>query len=256
MELADLDGAEQRIVVALDVPTAEEACGIASDLRAHVGVLKIGLELLMSAGVEVVKEMTPFGLPIFLDGKFHDIPTTVAHASRAVTRLGVSMFSVHALGGRAMMRSAAEAARDEAARVRVHAPLVLAVTILTSVDEPTMNRDLHISGGVEEEVVALAELAASAGLDGVVASPREVRAIRRVLPRRMVVVTPGVRPAWAQADDQKRTMTPGDAIAAGASYVVIGRPITQPPAEIGTPTEAARFVAEEISLSLEVDSPT
>ena len=109
---------------------------------------------------------------------------------------------------------------------------------------------------MEEEVVALAEEAAAAGLDGVIASPREIEAIRQVLPRKMVVVTPGVRPAWAHADDQKRTMTPGEAIAAGASYVVIGRPITQPPAEIGTPTDAARSIAEEIALSWEAGSPT
>jgi orotidine-5'-phosphate decarboxylase len=157
------------------------------------------------------------------------------------------MFDVHAMGGAEMMQAAATASRKEASDLGIVPPAVLGVTILTSIDKRIMNDELRINGDVEDQVVHLAKLADDAGLDGVIASPHEIQALRAKLPRRMLIVTPGVRPTWAASDDQRRFMTPGEAIERGASYVVIGRPITKPPAGIGTPVQAADRVRDEIS---------
>lgn len=237
----------ERIILALDVGTEREALELVALLKPYVGFFKVGLELLNAAGVEVVRRIADVGGRVFLDGKFMDIPATVAGASRAVTRLAIRMFNVHCMGGRAMMTAAAGAAAEEAARLAVERPLLLGVTVLTSLDEKTLRTELKVSLSVEEHVTHLAQLAVEAGLDGVIASPHELLALRTALPDQMLIVTPGVRPVWAAAHDQKRITTPSEAIRLGASYVVIGRPITQPPREIGSPVDAVRRIADEIA---------
>ncbi|HEX8145023.1 MAG TPA: orotidine-5'-phosphate decarboxylase [Pyrinomonadaceae bacterium] len=243
--------ARERIIVPLDVSTEKEAVELILSLREHVGIFKIGLELLNSVGVNVVRNVVELGGSVFFDGKFMDIPNTVAGASRAVARLGVRMFNVHAMGGVEMMRSSAESSREEARRLGVTPPIVLGVTVLTSIDQAILRDELRVPGSVEDHVVHLARMVADAGLDGVIASPHEVEAIAKRVSENLLVITPGVRPAWAAAtQDQKRVMTPGEAILNGASHVVIGRPITKPPAEIGSPVEATKLVVEEINAAL------
>lgn len=244
------ESVHQRIIVALDVPTEREALELVRILKGHVGLFKIGLQLLTSEGVGIVQKIAAVGGKIFYDGKFNDIPNTVAGASRGVARLAVRMFNVHTMGGIEMMRVGLEAAKDEASKLGVERPLVLGVTILTSIDQVIMNQQLRILGDVGDQVVHLAKLAENAGLDGVIASPQEIIAIRKNISSEMLIITPGVRPIWAAAQDQKRVMTPGEAIKIGASFVVIGRPITKPPAEMGTPVDAAKRVSEEIAAAL------
>lgn len=246
-----LESAKQRIIVALDVDTSDEAIKLVNNLRDRVGLFKVGLELLSSEGIGIVRAIVNVGGKVFLDGKFKDIPNTVSGASRAVTRLGINMFNVHTMGGLEMMKAAAKAAHDEASRLRIVRPLVLGVTILTSIDKAILNQQLRIPGDLETQVVHLAALAEEAGLDGIIASPLEVEAILNKVSSRMIIVTPGVRPIWAIAGDQKRVTTPGEAIIRGATYLVIGRPITKPPKEIGTPADATEKIAEEIASVLE-----
>ncbi len=243
--------ARERIIVPLDVSTEKEAVELVLSLREHVGIFKIGLELLNSVGVDVVRNVVELGGSVFFDGKFMDIPNTVAGASRAVARLGVRMFNVHAMGGVEMMRASAESSREEALRLGGTLPIVLGVTVLTSIDQAILRDELRVPGSVEDHVVHLARMVAEAGLDGVIASPHEVKAISKRVSENLLVITPGVRPAWAAAtQDQKRVMTPGEAILNGASHVVIGRPITKPPTEIGSPVEATKLVVEEINVAL------
>ena len=243
--------ARERIILPLDVATEEEALSLVLQLREYVGLFKIGLELLNSVGIGMVQKVRDLGAAVFLDGKFNDIPNTVAGASRAATRLAVKMFNVHTMGGTDMMRAALEAAESEASVRGSTRPLILGVTVLTSIDQETLTRELRIPGDIEAQVVHLARLADEAGLDGVIASPNEIEAIRKSVPREMLVVTPGVRPDWAGAQDQKRIMTPYEAILRGASYLVVGRPITAPPPEIGSPVDAAKRIEQEIAAALE-----
>lgn len=243
--------AKDKIIVALDVPTEEEALRLVSDLKDSVGWFKVGLELVTSVGPGIILKMKELGIRIFYDGKFKDIPNTVAGASRAVTRLGVKMFNVHAMGGLEMMKSALNASREEAALIGLDSPWVLGVTILTSIDQQILNAELHIPGQVTEQVAHLSNLIDKAGLDGIIASPQEIRLIRSVVSDRMKIITPGVRPAWAASQDQKRVMTPAEAVAEGAFAVVIGRPITKPPIAVGSPSEAANRIVEEINGALD-----
>lgn len=245
-----LDDARRRILVALDVPTLPEALALAEVLRDYVGGFKVGLELCTAEGpLHVVQSIRAAGGSLFLDLKFKDIPNTVARSVRAVlagTGGGVHMMTLHCDGGSAMLRAAVEVAREHAAG----APrcLLLGVTVLTSLDTDTLNRELGIAGSLESHVIRLAQLAQLAGLDGVVASPHEVAAIKQACGPEFVVVTPGVRPALAAIGDQQRVMTPAQARQAGADYLVIGRPITAAPADEGGPAAAARrIVAEMVS---------
>jgi orotidine-5'-phosphate decarboxylase len=242
--------AKERIIVALDVDTQNEAIELASKLRDHVGLFKIGLELLNSIGIGIVQKIVDLGGQVFLDEKFHDIPNTVAGASKAVTRLGIKMFNIHTMGGIEMMKLAGQATKEEADKLNMERPLILGVTILTSIDQRMMDQELRISGDIVTQVVHLANLAERAGLDGVIASPHEIEAIHKSISEKMLIVTPGVRPSWAALQDQKRVMTPTEAILKGASYLVIGRPIIKPPAKIGTPVEAAKLIEEEIASAL------
>ena len=220
-----------QLLVALDVATAEEARGLAYRLRGAVGGFKIGSQLFTSHGPELVEDLVARGDRVFLDLKFHDIPNTVAGAVAAATRLGVWMLNVHASGGSAMMRAARESASEEAARRSRPSPLVIAVTMLTSLDQ-SMIREIGFGATVGAQVERLAALAQSAGLDGVVASPQEAAIIRARCGRAFTIVTPGIRGGDARTggappagDDQSRTSGAAEAILAGASYLVVGRPI-------------------------------
>jgi orotidine-5'-phosphate decarboxylase len=230
-----------RVLVALDVPSAAEALALADMLRGAVGGFKIGSQLFTAAGPEVVRALVDRGDRIFLDLKFHDIPNTVAGAVRSAAGLGVWMMNVHGLGGVAMMLAARQAADERP--VKGIRPLVIAVTVLTSMDAAAL-RSVGVPADPMAQVLHLARLAREAGLDGVVASPRETAAIRQACGPDFVIVTPGIRGGAAASgpDDQQRTAAPAGAIAAGSSYLVIGRPITA----ARDPRTAARLIAEEV----------
>lgn len=227
------------ILVALDVDSAAKAVELANQLRGSVGGFKIGKQLFTAAGPAMVRELTGHGDRVFLDLKFHDIPNTVAGAVQSAVATGAWMVNVHASGGSAMMKAAAEAATKTAASLGRPRPLVIAVTVLTSMDDAAL-AEVGVSRSMLDQVVHLAKLAQASGLDGVVASPQEVKAIRGACGADFQIVTPGIRPADQQGkDDQARTLTPAEAIAAGSSYLVIGRPITAAP----NPREAAEKIA-------------
>jgi orotidine 5''-phosphate decarboxylase, subfamily 1 len=232
---------KERLIVALDVDTKEKALALAETLHSEVKIFKIGSELFTSCGPDIVAAVKKMGSDIFLDLKFHDIPNTVASAAAAATRLGVAILNVHALGGYDMMKKCAESVAAEAKALNISKPKVIAVTILTSTDEKTLKM-IGINDNMETQVLKLAKLAKDASLDGVVASPSEVKLIRRELGQEFVIVTPGVRPAWAAADDQKRFATPQEAVINGATYIVVGRPIIKAP----DPLAAAKKVLEEM----------
>jgi len=213
-----------QLFVALDVDTVAEARAMADRLRGAVGGFKIGSRLFTSEGPAFVEELASRGDRVFLDLKFHDIPNTVAGAVAAATRLGVWMVNVHASGGSAMMRAARAAADEEAARRSRPAPLVIAVTMLTSLDQATLT-EVGFGAPVAGQVERLAALTEAAGLDGVVASPQEIAIIRRRCGARFAIVTPGIRGAGDAKGDQSRTLSAAEALAAGASYLVVGRPI-------------------------------
>lgn len=231
------------IIVALDLPSAEAALGLARQVAPHVGACKVGKELFVSAGPELVRHLRATGTDVFLDLKFHDIPNTVAKAVAAAVRLDVQMLTVHAGGGSAMLRAAEQSARETAAALGRPAPLVLAVTVLTSLSTPEL-AEVGVTVSVEEQVERLARLAASAGIRGLVCSPLELPRLRAVLPPDMQLVTPGIRAATDAAGDQKRTLSAPDALRAGASWLVVGRPITAAP----DPVAAARRLAESIGI--------
>jgi orotidine-5'-phosphate decarboxylase len=217
-----------QILVALDVDTAEAAHALADKLRGVVGGFKIGGRLFTSHGPSIVEALVARGDRVFLDLKFHDIPNTVAGAVAAATRLGVWMVNVHASGGHAMMKAAVEAADAESSRLSRPRPLVIAVTMLTSLSEETMG-EIGVAGAMASQVGRLAVLAQSAGLDGVVASAQEIALIRNRCGKTFEIVTPGIRGASDDKGDQRRTMTAAEALSAGASYLVVGRPIIAAP---------------------------
>ena len=229
-----------QVLVALDVDTAEAAHALAEKLRGVVGGFKIGSRLFTSHGPSIVEALVARGDRVFLDLKFHDIPNTVAGAVAAATRLGVWMVNVHASGGHAMMKAAVEAADAESSRLSRPRPLVIAVTMLTSLSEETMG-EIGVAGAMASQVGRLAVLAQSAGLDGVVASAQEIALIRNRCGKTFEIVTPGIRSASDDKGDQRRTMTAAEALAAGASYLVVGRPIIAD----GDPRAAAERIDAE-----------
>lgn len=238
--------ARKRLIFALDVDCFEDAEKWVKLLHRQVGLFKVGKQLFTRCGPEVVHMIRGEGGEVFLDLKYHDIPNTVAMAGVEACRLGVRMFNVHALGGREMMEKTVAEVDALYPRGSKERPLLLAVTILTSSTEETL-RGIGIDRPVSEMVPRLARLAQEAGMDGVVASPREVGLIRQACGGDFAVVTPGVRPGFASLDDQKRVTTPGEAIAAGADYLVIGRPI----AAASDPVAAAEAILAEMTLALE-----
>jgi orotidine-5'-phosphate decarboxylase len=216
-----------RLIVALDVETVDEARRTVDEIGELAGALKIGLQLFTSGGASFVRETVEKGIKVFLDLKFHDIPNTVAKASVEAARLGVWMFNVHASGGAEMMRRTVGEVAEFCAKTDIVKPKIIAVTVLTSADRAAL-REVGIEREVDFQVVNLARLAAKCGLDGVVASPHETSVIRENLENpNFIVVTPGIRPVFATNDDQKRVMTPQQAVAAGADYIVVGRPVLQ-----------------------------
>lgn len=230
--------ARERLIVALDVPTADAGLRLAERLRGEVGMFKVGGQLFTAAGPAFVRELVGSGDRVFLDLKYHDIPNTVAAAVSAAARLGVALLDVHALGGRAMLEAAAGALPALGARL-------LAITVLTSHDEETL-RDLGLAGPISAAVTRLARLAQAAGADGVVASPHEIALVREACGRDFRIVTPGIRPAGARAGDQARAATPAAAMRAGADYIVVGRPIV----EADDPVAAARAIVDEMAGAL------
>ena len=218
---------KEKIILALDVSAEGDAVELVKELKDHVGAFKVGLELFNSTGPRIFESLRSTGAGrIFYDSKFHDIPNTVAGAARAAVRMGVWMFNIHAPGGSAMMRAASDAAAEEADRLGIERPLILGVTVLTSISEEVLHHELSVPILLENQVTHLAQLAQNSGLDGVVASPHEIAQIKSACGPEFLVVTPGVRPAWAAANDQARIMTPAAAVQAGADYLVIGRAIT------------------------------
>ena len=234
------DVLKKKIIIALDVKNKEEAAAAVSGLK-DARTFKVGLELFTAEGPALFKKLKVLRKGIFLDLKLHDIPNTVAGAVRAAVRHGVQMMTIHASGGRDMMARAAEAARETAEAENVERPLLLGVTILTSLKSAELN-EVGMKPDVAEQVLRLAGLAKSAGMDGVVCSPQEIELIRKEHGRDLLIVTPGIRPAWAAAQDQKRIMTPAEAIRKGADYLVIGRPITG----AASPQDAFARIVEEL----------
>ncbi|MEP7149753.1 MAG: orotidine-5'-phosphate decarboxylase [Acidobacteriota bacterium] len=233
---------ENRVIVALDVETADEARSIVNELRSDADAFKIGLQLFTAAGPAFVREIAGDNR-VFLDLKFHDIPNTVAKASVEAARLGVWMFNVHTFGGAEMMSKTVHEVQTACERENLPRPLIIGVTVLTSSDTNTLY-EIGIERPAEAQVLHLARLAAECGLDGVVSSPMELSAIRSTVKRPgFLLVTPGVRPDFATDDDQKRVMTPRRAISEGSDYLVIGRPILQASDRIG----ALRRIREEIN---------
>jgi orotidine-5'-phosphate decarboxylase len=230
------------IIAALDVPSAEQALKLAELIAPAVGAFKIGKELFVSAGPDIVKRVRATGASVFLDLKFHDIPNTVAKAVAAATRLDVQMLTIHTSGGSEMMSAAEKAAQDTAKALGLTAPLVLGVTVLTSSTNATL-AEIGCEADTERQVSRLAELAVKSGLRGLVCSPLEIMALRKILPPHIQLVTPGIRTGAEKADDQKRTLTPREAMQAGASWLVVGRPIYA--AE--NPRAAAEKILESIA---------
>lgn len=223
--------------MALDVSSASKALQVANQIGEAVSLFKVGKQLFTAEGPQVVRDLLASGRKVFLDLKFHDIPNTVAAAVREAAQLGVSMLTVHAAGGARVLRAAVEAAAESPSR-----PLILAVTVLTSFTDTDLE-ETGVGGRVRDQALRLALLARAAGCGGVVTSAQEATAIRRELGPGFAIVTPGIRPAGADADDQARVVTPAEAIRAGATYIVVGRPITA----AADPARAARRIVDEIA---------
>ncbi len=229
------------IIVALDVPNVETALSLAEQLAPVVGAFKIGSELFTSAGPDIVKKIRAIGAAVFLDLKFHDIPNTVAKAIAAAVRLDVQMLTIHSSGGTEMMRAAEKSSHETARELGQPPPLILGVTVLTSFDSNDLS-EVGVKTNVGQQVERLANLAVSAGLRGLVCSPLEIASLRQFLSPDIQLVTPGIRTTGERSDDQKRTLSPKEAIAAGANWLVIGRPICG--------AENPRAAAEKILASL------
>ena len=228
---------KDKLIIALDVETPAKALDLVRQLHSIAGMFKVGSQLFTSAGPQIVRDIIALDSKVFLDLKFHDIPHQVSGAARAAAELGVSLFTIHASGGSEMMRRAVDAVSETEAKV-------LAITVLTSIDA-TILSEIGVTSSPGDSVLRLVKLAEAAGVDGVVASPQEIESIRRVVPG-FLIVTPGIRPATSQSEDQKRIATPATAIAAGASYLVVGRPITG----AANPLETAREIVAEMAAGM------
>jgi orotidine-5'-phosphate decarboxylase len=230
------------IIAALDVPTAEQALKLAAEIAPAVGAFKIGKELFVAAGPDIVHRVRATGASVFLDLKFHDIPNTVAKAVASAVRLDVQMLTVHTSGGGEMMRAAEKSAHAAAQAAGRQPPLVLGVTVLTSFSNATL-AEIGCEPDTEKQVRRLAQLAVDSGLRGLVCSPLEIAALRQVLPAHIQLVTPGIRTGVEKADDQKRTLSPREAMQAGANWLVIGRPIYAAP----NPRAAAEAILSSLA---------
>ncbi|MBS3948751.1 MAG: orotidine-5'-phosphate decarboxylase [Dethiobacter sp.] len=231
----------EKIIIALDVDSEEEALCLVEKLHDLAGAFKVGLQLYSRCGPGIVRKIREAGGEVFLDLKFHDIPNTVARATESVVGLGAFMLNFHAVGGKKMLTAAATAARRRADELGVKVPLLLGVTVLTSMSEQELRGESGVLRPLTEQVTALAAQCQERGLDGVVASAREIPWIRRACGEAFVIVTPGVRPAWAAQNDQQRVVTPKEAFSLGADYIVVGRPVTAAKEQ----REAAKRLLEE-----------
>lgn len=232
---------KEKVVLALDVANIETAESLVKELKDYVGVFKVGKELFTAEGPAVFKMIRENGGEIFADLKYHDIPNTVANAARVLVRQGVEIFNVHAQGGYEMIKATREAIEDEAKKLGVKRPVLLAVTILTSLSDEDLKR-VNIDSTTKDYVLLLAKLAKEAGADGIVCSPQEIEIIKSELGNEFITLTPGIRPKWAVTGDQKRIMTPKDALKKGTDYMVIGRPITKAENRV----EAAKKILDEM----------
>ncbi len=235
----------ERLILALDLDDVDRVKTLVRLLAGQLGMFKVGKQLFTHAGPAAVKLIQEMGGEVFLDLKFHDIPSTVAKAAIEATRLGVKMFNVHASGSLAMMRQTAKEVRRVCRQEALRRPIMLAVTVLTSLSKSDLER-VGVDREVADQVVRLALLSQEAGMDGVVASPQEVADIRAACGRRFIIVTPGIRPQGGKKNDQRRVMTAEQAIRAGVDYIVVGRPIT----EAKDPLEAAREMVSEMELAM------
>lgn len=239
-----MSDAKEKLIVALDCSSENEALNIINKLHDKVGMFKVGLQLFTSCGPSIIKEIKKLGSKVFLDLKLFDIPTTIELTSKAITRMGVDMFNVHALGGSGMMIKANFASLTESRRLGIQKPRVLAVTILTSMDREDLICDLNMQGSVQDNVERLTIISFSSGLDGIVCSVEEAKHAKTIS-KRTTIVTPGIRPVWATKNDQKRSSTPYDAIKEKSDYLVVGRPITSPPKNMSM-VEATETILDEI----------
>ncbi|MDP8218694.1 MAG: orotidine-5'-phosphate decarboxylase [Candidatus Theseobacter exili] len=233
---------EERIITALDVDTIDEALEISEKIGYKAKTVKVGSQLFTRVGPEIISALKKKGKNVFLDLKFNDIPNTVAMSAEAAFALGVKIFNVHVSGGKEMMKACMNSVKSVAEKNDGVRPVVLGVTVLTSMDEKEMSDDLGIKRSLAEQVRSFARLAKESGLDGVVASPKEIRLIREDCGENFIILTPGIRPEWSVKNDQKRIMTPSEAIKAGADYLVIGRPITNS----SDPAMAFEKIVEEV----------
>ncbi|MBF0319423.1 MAG: orotidine-5'-phosphate decarboxylase [Nitrospirae bacterium] len=221
-----IEEAKKRLCLALDVDSLSDATRLVETLKDKVTIFKIGFQLFTKEGPEAVRAVRSIGGRVFLDLKYHDIPNTVAAAAREAVNMGVFMFNVHASGGAEMMRAAVEAATQQSQKNGTPMPIILAVTVLTSLNNEILANELNVNTNLKDHVTHLAVLAKASGLNGVVASPKEITTIREHCGHGFTILTPGIRPPWTNdADDQKRTLTPAQAIRLGADYIVVGRPI-------------------------------
>jgi orotidine-5'-phosphate decarboxylase len=231
-----------KMILALDVADSDSALEIVDKFKDYINIFKVGLELFTTVGPGIVEEIQKRGKKVFLDLKFHDIPNTVTKAALSATRLGVYMFNVHASGGFEMMRKCRDSVVEMCLKENLERPKILGVTVLTSLSKEILTDELGIQYGLRTHVRHLSSFALKAGLDGVVASAREVELIRNHCGKGFIIVTPGIRPSWTPPDDQKRTMTPKEAIREGSDYLVIGRAVLQQP----DPIKAVELISLEI----------
>jgi len=234
--------AKERLVLALDVDDFKKAEGLVGKLSDYVGVFKVGSQLFTAEGTKVINMINERRGKVFLDLKFHDIPNTVARAAEVATKLGVYIFNVHTSGGYEMMKAAAEATAKISQELGIRKPIILGVTLLTSINQEILEKEIGIKKRLKDQVVHLAKLAKTAGLDGVVASSWEIKEIRKACGEDFVILTPGIRPTGKSSDDQKRVMTPREAIKLGSDFLVIGRPIRN----ASNPVEAAKEILREM----------
>lgn len=230
-----------KLIVALDVEELKVARRLVDELSGVVKIFKIGSQLFTACGRSAVDMVRERGSEVFMDLKFHDIPSTVAKASRIVAKCEVFMFNLHSLGGKQMMKEAVESATKSAEEFGTRKPIILGVTVLTSMERGDLN-SVGVMRSVRGEVLHLARMCKESGLDGVVSSPREIMHVRKAMGEDFLIITPGIRPSGAERNDQKRVMSPGEAISAGADYIVVGRPIT----EAEDPRRAAEEIIEEL----------
>lgn len=235
--------ANERIILALDVPGYDEAMEVVRTFKDHINIFKIGSELFTSAGPGIVEDINAMGKKIFLDLKFHDIPNTVSRTAMAAAKLGVFMFNVHTSGGFEMMKQTADTLLKYSLENNIQRPKLIGVTILTSIDKKTLQDDIGVKADMPNHVSHLASLAKEAGLDGVVASPEDAADLRARFGKDFLIITPGIRPSWSVMDDQKRASTPLAALKSGASYLVIGRAITSQSDPLG----ALKKIEDEIN---------